>query len=70
MPDQSEEIKDYVFTFTQGSELKNYYVIIRDTFTSARNRMCAIFGDRWAFQYADKAKDEVEKYNLTCLIKM
>lgn len=65
-----EMIKNYVFTFTQRSELKEYYITIRDTYSSARNRMCEIFGDKWAFQYENEAKAGVKMFNLKCLITL
>lgn len=65
-----EEIKNYVFTFTSSSELHAYYITICDTYTSARDRMCKIFGDRWAFQYDSPEKAGVNKYNLKLLISL
>jgi hypothetical protein len=65
-----EEIKSYVFTFTQSSELHSYYVTICDTHTKARDRMHEIFGDKWAFQYENEAKAGVKQYNLKCLITL
>lgn len=65
-----EEIKNYVFTFTQNSELNAYYVTICDTYTNARNRMINLFGDHWAFQYENEAKAGVKQYNLKCLITL
>lgn len=66
----NKDIKDYVFTFTSRSELRFCYVVIHDTYTSARDRMCKIFGDKWAFQYENETKAGVKQYNLKCLITL
>lgn len=61
---QLKEIKDYYFTFTQGSELKNHYIVFHGTFSSTRDRMVAIFGSSWAFQYSSRESAGVDRYNL------
>ena len=66
----NKDIKNYVFTFSQRSELHAQYVIICDTYSSARNRMVEIFGDRWAFQYDSPEKAGVNEYNLKLLIAL
>lgn len=65
---QPEDEKDYYFTFTQGSELKNHYIVFHDTFSGARDRMVAIFGSNWAFQYSSREAAGVDRYNLKQLI--
>lgn len=66
----AEAIKSYVFTFTQRSELRDYYITICDTYSNARDRMHEIFGDHWAFQYENESKAGVQLYNLKCLITL
>ena len=65
---QPEDEKDYYFTFTQGRELKNPYIIFHGPFSSTRDRMVAIFGSSWAFQYSSRESAGVDRYNLKQLI--
>lgn len=66
----ADEVKTYIFTFTQRSELRDYYITIRGTYTNTRERMHEIFGDHWAFQYNSPESAGVYLYNLKCLINL
>lgn len=66
----ADEIKSYIFTFTQRSELKDYYITICDTYSAARDRMCELFSDHWAFQYNSPEEAGVYIYNLKLLIAL
>ena len=61
--------KDYYFTFAQSSELRKHYIIFHDTHANARERMVAIFGSRWAFQYDDATKVGIDRFGLKCIGK-
>lgn len=62
------EVKDYYFTFAQDSELKNHYIIFHDTYSAARDRMIALFGRSWAFQYFSRESAGVDRYNLKQIV--
>lgn len=42
----------WVFTFGCGQENAGHYVKFTGTYSEAREKMCAKYGDKWAFQYS------------------
>lgn len=53
--------ESYVFTFGSNHALAGKAVLIKGTYTEAREKMCENFGDKWAFQYSSAAWDEMKK---------
>lgn len=43
---------EYIFTFGCGQPLAGKCVRISGSYGEAREKMCRIFGDKWAFQYS------------------
>jgi hypothetical protein len=64
-----EEIeKDWYFTFGSGQNPGlGYYAVFHGTFNSAREKMAAAYGERWAFQYPSAEKAGVERFGLVCV---
>jgi hypothetical protein len=65
----SWEASYWYFTFGFGHEHKNRYVKLIGTRETARNKMMARFGTKWAMQY-DEATflPQITKYSLTELV--
>lgn len=63
LPERKEPKEGWwIFTFGSGQEHAGYYVKIWGTFGSAREKMFAEYGKRWAFQYSEKQwKEWAEK---------
>lgn len=60
----SEKERDWFFTFGCGQQYANMYVKIRGTFSTARQNMFDLVGDRWAFQYdEDEFPAIAERWN-------
>lgn len=45
--------QDWFFTFGQAHVHRNKFVRIRGTWATARDKMCTLYGNRWAFQYSE-----------------
>ena len=58
------EVKVWCFTFGCGQKYANHYVIIKGTFSEAREKMFKYFGTEWCFQYESKEQANVEKWGM------
>lgn len=58
-------MNEWIFTFGCGQPLAGKCVRILGTYAQAREKMCSVFGDKWAFQYSaeewDKFKHDITK---------
>lgn len=68
----TDQTSTWIFTFgydhkhpVTGDSLEDSYVKVHaETWMQARERMCASFGNRWAFQYSNEDTAKVKQYNL------
>jgi hypothetical protein len=62
--DVTLEPRDWYFTFGLGTANAKCYVVIHDTWSSARREMVRRYGEKWAFQYPSAEAAGVERWGL------
>lgn len=65
MPNLLETEREWIFTFGSNHLYPERYVVITGTYATAREKIVARFGQKWAFQYGSKKAAGVDKYNLS-----
>ena len=51
-------MEEWIFTFGWGEPLRGRCVRIKGTYDEAREKMCSVFGTKWAFQYSAEEWDK------------